>query len=167
MPLWPPFILKLWCRFTIVASKCNPRPEKRFIERDVSDPTVCPIAALAFWLVLLGPHVAAGSPFFATANSGGELHGPSADEVVAPLRHYLARSGLLSPAAVDRVNLHAIRHGGASGAVLGGASREQAKCLGRWRGNSDVIYTATTKDSQGFAAANAISRALGHFTVGL
>ena len=70
----------------------------------------------------------------------------------------------MEPAEVTRVSLHAFRHGGASGAVQGGATREQTKCLGRWRGDSDAIYTATTKDIQGLAASSAISNALGRFS---
>ena len=148
----------------IVVSKCNPQPEKRFIERDAGDPSVCPVAALALWVVLLGSGASERTPFFAVRDSALVMRGPSAAEVTAPLHHYLAASGLLSPEEVSRVSLHAFRHGGASGAILGGASREQSKCLGRWRGNSDAIYTATTKDRQGLAAASAISHALALFS---
>ena len=148
----------------IVVSKCNSQPEKRFIERDAGDPSVCPVAALALWVVLLGSGASESTPFFAVRDSALVMRGPSAAEVTAPLHHYLAASGLLSPEEVSRVNLHAFRHGGASGAILGGASREQSKCLGRWRGNSDAIYTATTKDRQGLAAASAISHALALFS---
>ena len=148
----------------IVVSKCNPQPEKRFIERDAGDPSVCPVAALALWIVLLGPDASVNAPFFAIRSDALTMRGPSAEEVIAPLHHYLLASGLLSPADVLRVNLHAFRHGGASGAILGGASREQSKCLGRWRGNSDALYTATTKDRQGLAASSAISHALALFS---
>ena len=148
----------------IVVSKCNPCPEKRFIERDAGDPSVCPVAALALWVVLLGSEVSERTPFFAIRDAALVMRGPSAAEVIAPLHHYLAASSLLSPEDIIRVNLHSFRHGGASSAILGGASREQSKCLGRWRGNSDAIYTATTKDRQGLAAASAISHALAQFS---
>ena len=144
----------------IAVSKTNRRPEQRLIERDAGNPNVCPVAALAFWWVLLGPHISADAPFFALPGSGASPYGPSAEEVTGPLRYYLRQSNLLSPEEVERVSLHAMRHGGASSAILGGASREESKCLGRWRGNSDAIYTATTKNIQGLAATIAISRAL-------
>ena len=84
---------------------------------------VCPVAALAFWMVLRGPLVIAETPFFAFNDSAGAPRGPSADEVLVPLRRYLTRSNLMDPSEVARVSLHAFRHGGASGAVLGGVSR--------------------------------------------
>ena len=143
----------------------GPQPEKRFIERDAGDPSVCPVAAIALWVVLLGSGASDSTPFFAFRNDAFTMRGPSAKEVVTPLRHYLSASGLLTPAEVLRVSLHAFRHGGASGGILGGASREQSKCLGRWRGNSDALYTATTKDRQGLAASSAISHALALFSV--
>ena len=145
---------------TILSSKCNSKPESRLIGRDISDPSLCPVAALALWFVLR-PASDGDSPFFALrSRASGNFRGLSRDEVVAPLRFYLSASGLIDPASVLMVNLHALRHGGASGAVLGGASRAQTKCLGRWRGDSDAIYTSTTKGPQGLAAASAISRAL-------
>ena len=147
----------------IEVSKTNARPEKRLIQRDSADPTVCPVAALALWVVLMG-RVQSTSPFFAMSGSDGVKRGPSAADVVEPLHHYLLASTLLDASEVANVNLHAFRHGGATGAILGGASREQSKCLGRWRGNSDAIYVATTKDRQGLAAASAISRALAIFS---
>ena len=66
----------------------------------------------------------------------------------------------MDPASVRSANLHGLRHEGASGAALGGATRAQTKCLGRWRGDSDAIYTSTTKGPQGLIASMAISRAL-------
>ena len=103
----------------IVISKCNPRPEKRLIERDAADPTVCPVAALAFWMVLRGPLVTAETPFFVFHDTAAAPRGPSADEVLEPLRLYLLRSTFLDPSEVSRVSLHAFRHVGASGAILG------------------------------------------------
>ena len=174
-----PFTMRdLWCAVVaslrpkallsvnIVISKCNPRPEMRFIERDAADPMVCPVAAIAFWMVLRGVPTAVDTPFFAFNDSADVPRGPSADEVLEPLRLYLLRSNLMGLSEVSRVSLHAFRHGGASGAVQGGATREQTKCLGRWRGDSDAIYTATTKDIQGLAASSAISIALGRFSKG-
>ena len=143
----------------LMVSKCNSTPVSRLISRDVSDPSLCPVAAIAFWSVLVSVS-ADDVPFFSLRRSSSFSRGPSRDEVVAPLHFYLSASRLMDPASICRVNLHGLRHGGASSAVLGGASRSQTKCLGGWRGNSDAIYTSTTKGPQGLAATSAISRAL-------
>ena len=51
---------------TILSSKCNSEPESRLIGRDISDPSLCPVAALALWFVLR-PASDGDSPFFAFA----------------------------------------------------------------------------------------------------
>ena len=161
--LWKATISALHPKATIsvniVVSKCNSKPEARLIGRDASDPSLCPVTAIAFWFVL-GPVSAGDPPFFALRRPSGLIRGPSRGEVVAPLRFYLLASRLMDPASVRSANLHGLRHGGASGAVLGGATRAQTKCLGGWRGDSDAVYTSTTKGPQGLVAALAISRAL-------
>ncbi len=143
----------------IAVSKCNPKPETRLIGRDASDPSLCPVAAIAVWF-LLSPASTDDLPFFGLRRPSGGFRGPTRVEVVAPLRFYLLASRLMDPKSVRSANLHGLRHGGASGAVLGGATRAQTKCLGGWRGDSDAIYTSTTKGPQGLVAARAISRAL-------
>ena len=85
---------------------------------------------------------------------------PTAAEVVSPLRQYPRASKLLSAAEADRGGLHALRHGGASAATLGGATEQQTRALGRWHGDSVAIYVSTTKAMQGLAASVAISTAL-------
>ena len=165
--LWAATISALHQKATIsvniVVSKCNSKPESRLIGRDLSDPSLCPVTAIAFWFVL-SPCATDDQPFFALRRPSGLIRGPSRVEVVAPLRFYLLASRLMDPASVRSANLHGLRHGGASGAVLGGATRAQTKCLGGWRGNSDAIYTSTTKGPQGLVAALAISRALAEFS---
>ena len=83
----------------IVVSKRNPPPEKRFIERDAK---LCPVTAMAFWIVLLGPSVDGMLSFFACHNALAVFRGPSSDEVVAPHRFYLRTSGLMEPSETRR-----------------------------------------------------------------
>ena len=106
----------------IAVSKCNSKPETRLIGRDASDPSLCPVAAIAFWFVL-SPVSDGDPPFFALRRPSSLIRGPSRVEVVAPLRFYLLASRLMDPVSVRSANLHGLRHGGASGAVLGGATR--------------------------------------------
>ena len=49
----------------LMVSKCNSTPVSRLISRDVSDPSLCPVAAIAFWSVLVSIS-ADDVPFFSS-----------------------------------------------------------------------------------------------------
>ena len=143
---------------TILSSKCDIMPAKVIIPRDPFEATLCAVAAMAFWLVLMGPTLGPEDPFFAD-RVGDTIRGPTAPEIVGPLRSCLQRYTSTPQDIIDRLTLHGLRHGGASAAVLGGASKPQTKALGRWRGDAVTIYVSTTLSIQAREASDAISAA--------
>ena len=143
---------------TIMSSKCDIFPAHVIISRDPGDPSLCAVVAAAFWLVLMGPTLEVADPFFAF-KSGSSTRGPDVSEVVGPLRSFLHRYTSTPPEIISKIALHALRHGGATAAVLGGASHPQTKALGRWNGDSVTVYVTTTLSMQALAASEAISAA--------
>ena len=143
---------------TILSSKCDIMPAKVIITRDPGDPALCAVAAMAFWLVLMGPTLDPDDPFFAV-RFGDTTRGPTVSEILDPLRSFLLRYTSTPLDVINRLTLHGLRHGGASAAVLGGASKSQTKALGRWRGDAVTIYISTTLSFQAREASDAISAA--------
>ena len=143
---------------TILSSKCDIMPAKVIITRDPGEPALCAVAAMAFRMVLMGPTLGPEDPFFAV-RVGDNSRGPTAPEILDLLRSFLRRYTSTPEDIIDRLTLHGIRHGGASAAVLGGASKAQTKALGRWRGDAVTIYVSTTLSIQAREASDAISAA--------
>ena len=145
---------------TVTSSKCNPFPAEVRIKRDINDPSLCAVAAAAFWFVLQGPTLEIDDPFLNVKEGSSPTRGLTVSEVLNPLRSYLLASNTQSPADSARTTLHGLRHGGATAAVLGGASEPETQALGRWRGRSVTIYVSTSLSTQALSASDAISSAL-------
>ena len=152
---------------TVISSKCNIFPAEVRILRDSLDPSLCAVAAAAFWFVLMGPTLGVNDPFLCVKSDLSPTRGLTVHEVLNPLRSYLLASETQSPADTARTTLHGIRHGGATAAVLGGASEPETQALGRWRGRTVTVYVTTSLSSQALAASAAISGALSSVPVPL
>ena len=145
---------------TVTSSKCNPFPAQIRILRDIKEPSLCAVAAAAFWFVLQGPTLEIDDPFLNVKEGLLPTRGITAAEVLNPLRAFLLASNTQSEADCARTTLHGLRHGGATAAVLGGASEAQTQALGRWRGRSVTVYVSTSLSTQALVASDAISGAL-------
>ena len=152
---------------TITSSKCNIFPAEVRIVRDRLDPSLCAVAAAAFWFVLMGPTLGVNDPFLCVKSDFSPTRGLTVHEVLGPLRSYLAASNTQSAVSTARTTLHGLRHGGATAAVLGGATEAQTKALGRWRGNTVTVYVTTSLSSQALAASAAMAGAMSSLSVPL
>ena len=152
---------------TVMSSKCNVFPAEVRILRDLRVPSLCAVAAAAFWFVLMGPTLGINDPFLCVKSDFAPTRGLTGPEVLNPLRLYLLASETQSPAATARTTLHSIRHGGATAAVLGGASEPQTQALGRWKGHTVTVYVTTSLAAQSMAASHAMTSAMSSFSVPL